>query len=104
MIDLFLLCLSWPRVCVALQEIQQFGVSTSNDLTANYLCNCMETISSTEIPLMVIAEVSLHFTQMCRFLPSGTLGGRNSMRLFILVKSIPFNKRFKTFDQNTVSQ
>lgn len=83
MIDLFLPCLSWSRVCVTLQEIQQFDVSTSNDLAASYLCNCMGTITSTATSLVVIFEVSLCFTQMCLFFPSGRLGGMISLRDYL---------------------
>lgn len=79
MINLFLPCLSWPRFCVTLQEIQQLDVSIPNDLTANYLCNCMGIIRSTETSLMVIFEVSLHITQICLFFPSSRLVGMTFM-------------------------
>lgn len=83
MINLFLPCLSWPRFCVTLQEIQQLYVSTPNDLTANYLHKCMATIRSTETSLVVVFGVALHITQICLFSPSGWLGGMISLRDYL---------------------
>lgn len=83
MINLFLPRLSWPRFCVTLQEIQELYVSTPNDLTANYLCNCMATIRSTEISLVIVFGVTLHITQICPFSPSGWLGGMTSLRDYL---------------------
>lgn len=83
MINLFLPCLSWPRFCVTLQEIQQLYVSTPNDLTANYLCNCMGTIRSTETSRVIVFEVTLHITQIRLFSPSGWLGAMTSMRDYL---------------------